>query len=95
MKFVGDGQELLSMLVMNLPLWWLMMPQGLQCNQSDLCTATDPNTPNLSADDIAADSWKLAEGLSPEHKAMGSMNGFLLDEAVIMAKRSTLMLQRT
>jgi hypothetical protein len=31
MKFVGDGQELLSMLVMNLPSWWLMTPQGLQC----------------------------------------------------------------
>jgi hypothetical protein len=48
---------------------------------SDLCTATDPNTPNLRAEAVAADSRKLAEELSPVHKSTGSMNVFSLDDA--------------
>jgi hypothetical protein len=38
--------------------------------------------PKLRAEAIAAESRKLAEGLSPEHKATGTMNVFSLDEAV-------------
>jgi hypothetical protein len=55
---------------------------GFAVYQSDLCTATDPNMPNLRADAIAADFRTLAEGLSHEHKAIGSMNVFSLHEAV-------------